>query len=197
MKKLFTLLLCCLILSGCTGTPTEVSKPTQPTEVSTTPATEQIIQDETLPAESNTPANNDQAPEATTENTPENTIQYIVYSPNENADGFYVNVIEGNIVEGSEYQLTILEAMIEMGVLTEDVQINSIVRVENNLTIDFNQAFRELVCTMGTSGERMIVGSVVNTLIANYEVETVSITVDGEIWESGHVIYDFPMGFFE
>ena len=197
MKKLFALLLCCLILSGCTGTPTEVSKPTQPPEVSTTPATEQIIQDETLPAESNTPANNDQAPEATTEDTPENTIQYIVYSPNENADGFYVNVVEGNIVEGSEYELTLLEAMIEMDVLTEDVQINSIVRVESDLTVDFNQAFRELVCTMGTSGERMIVGSVVNTLIANYEVETVSITVDGEIWESGHVIYDFPMCFFE
>ena len=50
---------------------------------------------------------------------------------------------------------------------------------------------------MGTSGERMVIGSVVNTLIANYEVETVSITVEGDIWESGHVIYDSPMGFFE
>lgn len=97
----------------------------------------------------------------------------------------------------SDYQPTILDAWIELKVLTNEVQIMSMVQEENHITIDFNDAFKDLVCTMGTSGERMIIGSIVNTLITNYEVETVSITVDGEIWESGHVIYDFPMGFFE
>ena len=49
--------------------------------------------------------------------------------------------------------------------------------------------------TMGTSGELMVTGTVVNTLIDAFDVEYVSFTVDGEIFESGHVIYDFPMGF--
>ena len=93
--------------------------------------------------------------------------------------------------------LTFLEAMVEAGVLNEDIQVNSIAREETQLTIDFNEAFRDLICSMGTSGERMIIGSVVNTLIVNYEVDAVSITVEGETWESGHVIYDSPMGFFE
>jgi hypothetical protein len=122
--------------------------------------------------------------------SPTELIQMKVYVPDEDAISFNVITVEGHM-------LTFLEAMVEAGVLNKDIQINSIVPEENHLTIDFNQAFRDLVCSMGTSGERMIIGSVVNTLIANYEVETVSITVDGEVWESGHVIYDFPMGFFE
>ena len=91
----------------------------------------------------------------------------------------------------------ILDAWIELHVLPNDVEILSINREEKHITIDFNHAFKDLICTMGTSGERMVIGSVVNTLIANYDVETVSITVEGDSWESGHVIYDSPMGFFE
>ena len=173
MKKFIALLLCCLMLTGCTGKPEETSKPTQPP----------IIPETTLATEFLTTP-------ATVETEPMEIIQMTVYYPDENAISFLTTLVEGE-------QLTFLEAMIQVGVLNEEIQINSITREANHLIIDFNHAFRDLVCTMGTSGERMIVGSVVNTLIANYEVETVSITVDGEIWESGHVIYDFPMSFFE
>ena len=181
MKKLFTLLLCCLILSGCTQTPSEPSKPSQPME--STPPAEEVAHKEETAATSNYEAME--------------IIRYIVYSPNSSADGFDQNVMEWQIPYIADYQPTILDAWIELHILTNDVQILSMVREESHITIDFNHAFKDLVCTMGTSGERMIIGSVVNTLIANYEVETVSITVEGDIWESGHVIYDSPMGFFE
>ena len=181
VKKLLTLLLCCLILSGCTQTPSEPGKPTHPME-STPPAEEVAHKEETA---------------ATSNHEAMEIIRYIVYSPNSNADGFCQNIMEWQIPYIADYQPTILDAWIELHVLTNDVQILSMVREESHITIDFNHAFKDLVCTMGTSGERMIIGSVVNTLIANYEVETVSITVEGDIWESGHVIYDSPMGFFE
>lgn len=203
MKKLFVLLLCGLMLTGCNGKSAEVTTSTQQAEITTTsevtdpttppspeehnPAETEAIVENTLPFSTAT----------TAEPTLTEIIRYTVYSPNENADGFYVNVMEWQIHGESNYQATILEAWIELDVLTNDVQILSINLEENHITINFNHAFKDLVCTMGTSGERMIIGSVVNTLIANYEVETVSITVDGEVWESGHVIYDFPMGFFE
>lgn len=173
MKKMLSLLLCCILLTGCTGKPTETGKPTQPTTIPET--TEGSV---TVPS----------APEEVTEAV--EITRLTVYYPDEDAISFLTKTIEAE-------QLTFLEAMIEVGVLNEDVEIYSIAREETHLTIDFNSAFRDLVCTMGTSGERMIIGSVVNTLIANYGVETVAITVDGDVWESGHVLYDFPMSFFE
>ena len=185
MKKIFALLLCCLILSGCAGEPAENNNPTTVPTASSTEITKPFT-------EAASPIDT----EATSESEPKEVIKFIVYSPNSNADGFYVNVLEWNIVEGSDYRPTLLEALIEVCVLTEDVQIHSMVQDGTHMTIDFNHAFKDLVCTMGTSGEYLTVGSIVNTLIANYEVETVSITVDGETWESGHVIYDSPMGFF-
>lgn len=191
MKKLFALLLCSLILSGCAITPIESSKPTQPVDIPET-NTEQM---ETVP--SATEVVNETESDSTSVTEAMSVIRYIVYSPNSNADGFYQNVMEWQIPYVADYQPTILDAWIELDVLTDDIQILSMVQEENHITIDFNHAFKDLVCTMGTSGERMIIGSVVNTLIANYDVETVSITVEGEIWESGHVIYDFSMGFFE
>ena len=191
MKKLFALLLCSLILSGCAITPIESGKPTQPVDIPET-NTEQM---ETVP--SATEVVNETESDSTSVTEAMSVIRYIVYSPNSNADGFYQNVMEWQIPYVADYQPTILDAWIELDVLTDDIQILSMVQEENHITIDFNHAFKDLVCTMGTSGERMIIGSVVNTLIANYEVDTVSITVEGEIWESGHVIYDFSMGFFE
>ena len=186
MKKLFSLMLCCLLLTGCSGKPSDSSKPTQAPEIS-----------ETAPEADALRELNGEAATTSSQPDPVEIIRYTVYSPNDNADGFYVNVMEWQIHGESDYQPTILEAWIELHVLTNDVQILSINLEENHITIDFNHAFKDLVCTMGTSGERMIIGSVVNNLIANYEVETVSITVEGDIWESGHVIYDSPMSFFE
>lgn len=203
MKKMFYFLLCCMILSGCTVKPAETTIPTQQSEISTTP---KISDPTTSPStEEYAPQETDAIVEttmpfstaATAEPTQTEIIRFTVYSPNENADGFYVNVMEWQIHGESDYQPTILEAWIELHVLANDVQILSMIQEETHITIDFNHAFKDLICTMGTSGERMIIGSVVNTLIANYEVETVSITVEGDIWESGHVIYDFPMCFFE
>jgi hypothetical protein len=175
MKKFMILILCCLMLSGCTKNTAKTGKPTQPPQTSAT-----TIFNETEP-----PTSTSQE-----ETSPTELIQMTVYVPDENAISFNVITVEGHM-------LTFLEAMVEAGVLNEDIQVNSIAREETQLTIDFNQAFLDLINSMGTSGERMIIGSVVNTLIVNYEVETVSITVEGDIWESGHVIYDSPMSFFE
>ena len=114
----------------------------------------------------------------------------LVYVPNENADGFYTVEIAGE-------NISVLNALIQAGVLNEDVQINGYTWSGETVTIDFNQAFADQVCSMGTAGEYMIMGAVVNTMLANNNAAYVMITVDGQILESGHVIYDFPMEFFK
>ena len=45
---------------------------------------------------------------------------------------------------------------------------------------------------MGTAGESATIKAVVNTFLDAYGAQEAYITVDGEILESGHVIYDFP-----
>ena len=173
MKKIVSVLLCCLMLSGCVGKPAETGIPTHAPEMFET--TVEIVG-------SNSPV------EIETETA--EMIRMTVYYPDENAITFLTKTVEAE-------QLTFLEAMIEVDVLNDEIEVNTIIREDDHLIIDFNGAFRDLVCTMGTTGERMIIGSIVNTLIVNYGVESVSITVDSGIWESGHVVYDFPMAFFE
>ena len=113
-----------------------------------------------------------------------------VYVPNEDLDGFDTVDITGD-------KLSVPEAMVQAGVLPENIVINSFSWSEDTLTVDFGSEFRNLINNQGTTGEYMIIGSIVNTLITLNEVKYVRITVDGDILESGHVIYDFPMEFYE
>lgn len=179
MKKMIFILAACLMLSACTAAQTG-------TDDSTPGSTPAESTQETTAAVDVTTAST----EAQTVETDDMLTRFTVYTPNENLDGFVATEVEG-------YQLTVLEALIDAGVLNEDVQILSVAWTATHATVDMNGAFRDLVNTMGSTGERMLMGSVVNTFLSAYAVETVTITVEGEAWESGHVVYDFPMEFYE
>lgn len=118
-------------------------------------------------------------------------LSYSIYVPNDNADGFVVETVSTEDISAE----TVLTELKRRNVLPDTVSINSF-NIDNGLiTIDFNQAFANVVCSMGTSGELMIVGSVVNTFLDAFQAESVYFTVDGEMLESGHTIYDFAMHF--
>ena len=175
MKRLLIILLLSLVFTGCAASNKDPLT-TESAESTQDSTTHTEIQN-TEPASQNT--------ESLAE-----FISITVYVPNENADGFNTVIVEGE-------RLTFLDAMIEVGVLTEDIEINSFTWTKDTVKVDFNAAFKDLINTMGTSGEYVLMGSIVNTLIEMNDVEYVEITVDGEILESGHVIYDFPMDFYE
>ena len=171
MKKFIALLLCGLLMCGCSpeAPVTEpVTEPTEPTEEST-------VQMATMPP------------------TQPEVLTITIYHGNANADGF-----ETTEFEVEEMNMNVLvEKLIEVGALNEDVGIGSMHFMDGGLVLDFNDAFADQLNTMGTSGERMLMGSVVNTFLTAFDAGTVSVRVNGEILESGHVIYDEPMGFFE
>lgn len=172
MKRILILILCCLLLAGCGAT---TSQP-EPTATETKPV-------DTM---------------APTETEPQTTPQpvvltYQIYLPNENADGFDVQAVETDQITANG----VLEALQAQGALPETVSINAFDIDGSQLNIDFNQGFADLICSMGTSGELMITGSVVNSFLSAFQAESVYFTVDGEILESGHVVYDFPLTFVE
>ena len=172
MKKLIALLLCTLLLCGCTPE----AQPTEPVTDPTEAASEPEVQMATVP-----------------ETQPE-VLTITIYHGNANADGFETTEFE---VEKLNTDV-LMEKLIEVGALNEDVVLGSMQFKDGGLVLNFNDAFLAQLNTMGTSGERMMVGSVVNTFLTAFnKVDKVSILVSGQIVESGHVIYDEPMGFFE
>ena len=91
----------------------------------------------------------------------------------------------------------IIQLLAEYSVLNPDVEANAAVLIDTQLHLDLNEAFLMQPYTMGTTGEKMLIGSIVNTFLSAYGCESVLLTVDGQFFDSGHVVYDFPLGFFE
>jgi calcineurin-like phosphoesterase len=82
-------------------------------------------------------------------------------------------------------------------VILDDVAVN-FARINGKcLELDMNQAFYTQLTSMGTTGEKMLVGSLVNTFLSAYGTETVMLTVDRQIIDSGHIVYGEPLGYFE
>ena len=120
-------------------------------------------------------------------------LTYTLYIPNSNADGFDTNEISVQEITPEN----ILDELQTAVVLTENVWINDFQIEDSQLKIDFNVVFADILCTTGSAGEYMVMGSVVNTFLSAYQAESVFITVNGEILETGHVIYDFPITYME
>ena len=195
MKKILCIVLSIIMamaLVACGNTPTQepTEKETTPiqTPVTELPTTEPVTEEPTESIEIETEASTGPVEEKPAE-TLDMVFTYTVYTPNENADGFNEEVVEVNEINPE----SVLAELQKRNVLPEDVVVNSCSNDEGHVTIDFNQAFADVVCSMGTSGEFVIVGSVVNTYLSALGADSIYFTVDGEILESGHTIYDFVM----
>ena len=128
-----------------------------------------------------------------TSTEPETTESYLIYLPIDSADGLETKIL--NVTEITPEG--VLKELQIHNVLPDNVSINHLEVDGAQLNLDFNRAFAELVCSTGSAGEMMIIGSLVNTYLSAYQsakVKCVLITVEGSAWESGHVIYDEPIG---
>lgn len=174
MKRILTILLICVLLAGCAAAAGQ-QEPTILPVIETDPT--QLPTTETEPPATQMPM----------------LLVYQLYLPNDNADGFEVQTVETTEITAD----SVLAELQSRGALPESVAVNRFSSEGTQLNIDFNQPFADLICSMGTAGELMITGSVVNTYLSAFQAESVFFTVNGEILESGHVVYDFPLTFVE
>ena len=172
MKRMAFLFIFCLLLAGCAPSrPVEQAAPTTDTQEETTSAPAQM--------------------------------SVTLYLPNDNADGFVTREVTlpreapGNITEQliqmDALAEDILEQLVQAGALPEGVRVLSM----DNGALDLNSAFLSFLNTMGTSGEYVVMGSVVNTYLTAFGLDRITITVEGNVPETGHSIYDEPLRMYE
>ena len=99
--------------------------------------------------------------------------------------------------EVTEISPEVVTAALTDQVLRDGSAVVSVTEDGSAVRADMNEAFSRQVNAMGTSGEYMLIGSLVNTLLDAYGADTVLITVDGRPLETGHNIYDGPLGRYE
>lgn len=179
MKILILLMLLCITLTGC-------FPPSRPAMAGTEAPTQVQIELPTqIPTETTTATDPSEPADA--------SVSYTLYLPNENADGFVTQTVQTDRITADSILLELQKA----GALPDTVILNAFGSQGDQLILDFNSAFTDAVNAMGTSGERMILGSLVNTFLNAFQAQSLLFTVEGEVLESGHVIYDFPLTFFE
>jgi len=64
---------------------------------------------------------------------------------------------------------------------------------ERILHLDLSEDFSEFISSMGTAGETMVMGSLVNTFLDAYGADAIVVTAAGKTVETGHTVYDFPI----
>lgn len=116
-----------------------------------------------------------------------------VYYGNGAADGFEQKEVE---IKGLTPQ-NLIDELAKLNVVSIDTRVKSFDQDGEALKLDLSKDFSQYLNMMGTSGEYIVMGGLVNTFLSAYEGGEILITVEGEVLETGHASYENPLGFFE
>lgn len=119
-----------------------------------------------------------------------------IYYSNADASGFESEEVAVESLSSNE----VLKALVDKGVLPVDVSLLSFKEFEKDneklLELDFSDKFNTYIKTLGTSAEYYIVGSICNTFLDAYGSDKIHITVNGDVFTTGHAEYPGFMGKF-
>ena len=116
--------------------------------------------------------------------------QLTLYLPNENADGW-------NVTKNQIEQVTpdiIIGQLVGAGAIPDSVTVVSFGEDQGEngliLKLDLSSNFAEGLLNMGTAGEYLTMGSVVNSFLDTYQADGIEITAGGNVIETGHTSFE-------
>lgn len=123
--------------------------------------------------------------------------QLILYLPNENADGW-------NVTKNQIEQITpdiIIGQLVGAGAIPDSVTVVSFGEDQGEkgliLKLDLSSNFAEGLLNMGTAGEYLTMGSVVNSFLDTYQADGIEITAGGAVIETGHTSFEGVLNHFD
>lgn len=123
--------------------------------------------------------------------------QLTLYLPNENADGW-------NVTKNQIEQVTpdiIIGQLVGAGAIPDSVTVVSFGedQGENGLILKLNLSsnFVEGLLNMGTAGEYLTMGAVVNSFLDTYQADGIEITAGGNVIETGHTSFEGVLNHFD
>lgn len=132
---------------------------------------------------------NTEAAETPVEEVKEGGI-IVLYVPNDNADGW--NICESEISQISPD--AIIGQLVGAGVIVDSTTVQSFAEEAEGesliLKLDLSENFAEGLRSMGSTGETLVMGAVVNSFLDTYGADGIQITAGGNAIETGHTIYE-------
>lgn len=132
-----------------------------------------------------------------TESAESQEEQLTLYLPNENADGW-------DVTKNQMEQITpdiIIGQLVGAGAIPDSVTVVSFGEDQGEngliLKLDLSSNFAEGLLNMGTAGEYLTMGSVVNSFLDTYQADGIEITAGGNVIETGHTSFEGVLNHFD
>ena len=123
--------------------------------------------------------------------------QLTLYLPNENADGW-------NVTKNQIEQVTpdiIIGQLVGAGAIPDSVTVVSFGEDQGEngliLKLDLSSNFAQGLLNMGTAGEYLTMGAVVNSFLDTYQADGIEITAGGNVIETGHTSFEGVLNHFD
>lgn len=120
-------------------------------------------------------------------------VSVCIYYSNADASGFEAKEIEMDSLSPDN----LIGELALVNVVSYDTEVLDFSKSGKSLTLDLSTDFSDYVNMMGTAGEYIVIGSLVNTFLDAYSADDILITSNGKTLETSHAIYDKPLLRFE
>ena len=120
-------------------------------------------------------------------------VSVCIYYSNADASGFEAKEIEMDSLSPDN----LIGELALVNVVSYDTEVLDFSKSGKSLTLDLSNDFSNYINMMGTAGEYIVIGSLVNTFLDAYSADDILITSNGKTLETSHAIYDKPLLRFE